>query len=151
MRLLALGLFLAFAACTNNAADTALRCANCPEVQVVRIIDGDTLDTTRGRVRLFGVDTPEPGQFCATEATERLRALAGDVVRLEDGPRLIGPYGRRLAYVYTHDGASIDEVLIAEGLATAWGRATPGLPGRAGAGGTEAACGVSVVSLLSNQ
>lgn len=66
--------------------------------------------------------SPERGQRCATEATERLRELAGDAVRLEDGPRLIGPYGRRLAYVYTHDGASIDEVLIAEGLAAAWTR-----------------------------
>ena len=89
---------------------------------MVRIIDGDTLDTSKGRVRLFGVDTPERGQRCAIEATERLRELAGDTVRLEDGPRLSDPYGRTLAYVYTVDGISIDAALIREGFATAWTR-----------------------------
>lgn len=96
--------------------------AEMERAMVVNVIDGDTLDTSRGRVRLVGVDTPERGQRCAVEATDRLRALAGDTVRLEDGPRLIGPFGRRLAYVYTEDGASIDEALIRDGLATAWTR-----------------------------
>ncbi len=67
------------------------------------------------------VDTPERGQRCATEATERLRELAGSTVRLEDGPRLTDTYGRTLAYVYTVDGISIDAALIREGLA-AWTR-----------------------------
>ena len=89
---------------------------------MVRIIDGDTLDTSKGRVRLFGVDTPERGQRCAIEATERLQELAGDTVRLEDGPRLTDQFGRILAYVFTQDGMSIDETLIREGLATAWAR-----------------------------
>ena len=92
------------------------------EVEVVRVIDGDTLDVTSGRVRLFGVDTPERGQRCAMEATERLRELAGDTVRLKDGPRLTDTYGRTLAYVYTVDGISIDAALIREGFATAWTR-----------------------------
>ena len=77
--------------------------------------------TTRGRVvRLFGVDTPERGERCASEARQRLRKLAGGKVRLEDGPRLTDRFGRVLAYVYTVDGLSIDEILIREGLATAW-------------------------------
>ena len=122
MRLCFLSVILALAACTATVAETTLRCADCPEAQVVRIIDGDTLDTSKGRVRLFGVDAPERGQRCATEATERLRELAGDEVRLEDGPRLTDPFGRTLAYVYTENGASIDEALIREGLATAWTR-----------------------------
>ena len=124
MRMLLLAL-LALVACTalvSTDVDSSLRCTACPEAQVVRIIDGDTLDTSRGRVRLFGVDTPERGQRRATEATERLRELAGDTVRLENGPRLIGPFGRRLVYVYTVEGVSIDATLIAEGLATAWTR-----------------------------
>ena len=125
MRLLVLGLLFAFAACTGtnpDAVDTSLRCADCREVRVIRVIDGDTLDTSVGTVRLFGVDTPESGQRCAKEATERLRELADDVVRLEDGPRLTDPFGRKLAYVYAQDGISIDAVLISEGLATAWTR-----------------------------
>ncbi len=66
MRLLGLGLFLAFAACSGNAAETPLRCDDCPAVQVVRIIDGDTLDTSSGHVCHFEVGTPERGQRRAT-------------------------------------------------------------------------------------
>ena len=125
MKLLLLGLFLAFAACTGNGTEfqgTILRCDGCPTARVVRIIDGDTLDTSRGRIRLFGVDTPEVGQPCASEATKRLRDLAGDTIRIEVGPRTADQYGRMLAYAYTEDGISIDEALIREGLAGAWMR-----------------------------
>jgi len=51
-----------------------------------------------------------------------MRELAGDTVRLGDGPRLTDTYGRTLAYVYTVGGISIDAALIREGLATAWTR-----------------------------
>ena len=85
-----------------------------------KVIDGDTLDSPSGRVRLFGVDTPERGQPCAAEATNLLSELAGSSVRVEDGPRLSDQVGRRLAYVYTESGSSIDEILVREGLGTAW-------------------------------
>ena len=119
MRILVLGLFLVVA-CAG--IETNLRCEDCFEVRVDRVIDGDTLDTSRGVIRLYGVDTPEVGQRCASQATERLRDLADDTIRIEVGPRTSDQYGRMLAYVYTHDGISIDEVLIREGLATAWTR-----------------------------
>lgn len=69
-------------------------------------------------------DVDGRGQFASAllvegDAEERLRELAGDVVPLENGPRITDAYGRTLAYVYTEDGASIDAALIAEGLATA--------------------------------
>ncbi len=108
-------------ACTATAVEkTQLRCDDCNEVRVSRVIDGDTLDTPSGRIRLFGVDTPETGQRCADEAANRLNELAGGSVRLEDGPRLADPFGRRLAYVYTEKGLSIDEILVREALGTAW-------------------------------
>ena len=114
--------FLALTACTATVAETALRCADCVQEQVIRVIDGDTLDTAKGRVRLFGDDTPERGERCPSEAKDRLQELAGDSVRLEDGPRKTDQFGRILAYVFTQDGVSIDEVLIREGLVTAWTR-----------------------------
>ena len=96
------------------------------QVEVLRVIDGDTLDVlisdVAHRVRLFGVDTPERGERCYNEATERLRQLAGDLVRIEPGPRTEDTYGRLLFYLYTPSGESIDETLIREGLATAWTR-----------------------------
>ena len=96
------------------------------EVQVVRVIDGDTLDILisdiKYRVRLFGVDTPERGERCYEEATERTRQLSGDAVRIEAGPRAEDRYGRQLFYLYTRSGESIDAMLIQEGLAAAWTR-----------------------------
>ena len=125
MRLVLIPFLAAIVACTsiaNDVGDTSLRCLDCAEEQVIRVIDGDTLDTTRGRIRLFGVDTQERGERCASKATDRLRELAGKTVRLEDGPRATDSFDRLLAYVYTKDGISIDETLILEGLATAWTR-----------------------------
>jgi endonuclease YncB( thermonuclease family) len=91
-------------------------------VEVTGVVDGDTIDTSIGRVRFFGVDTPERGEQCFTEATEFTRLLVGNQVRLEDGPRLEDTYGRRLAYVFGSSGNSIDVQLIAGGLAVAWTR-----------------------------
>ncbi|MCH7736072.1 MAG: hypothetical protein IH872_01595 [Chloroflexi bacterium] len=76
------------------------------------MINGDTVDTSRGRKRLFRVDTPERGERCGPEATDRLIVLAGDLFRPEDGPRLTDQFGRILAYVYTTDGFRVGEALI---------------------------------------
>jgi hypothetical protein len=66
-------------------------------------IDGDTVVTTRGTVRLIGMDTPERGQPCYQRAKTNaaMRAPAGSRVRLvkvlgrDDTDR----YGRKLRYV----------------------------------------------------
>ena len=104
---------------------TELRCPDCPTLEVSRVIDGDTFDSPAGRVRLSGVDTPERGQRCSKEATDRLRELAGRAFRVENGPRGTDRYGRLLYYVYTADGSSIDATLVREGLAWAWTRDGP--------------------------
>jgi len=52
---------------------------------------------------VFGVDTPERGEPCFTDATERFKGLAGETVRVEFGPRQEDRYGRILYYVYTQD------------------------------------------------
>lgn len=96
-------------------------------VRVVEIIDGDTLvvDSADGEhltVRLFGVNTPEIGDACYSDATARLAALAGDTVLLLPDVRLQDVGGRELRYVFTEDGASIDAALLNEGLAVAWRR-----------------------------
>jgi len=101
---------------------TSFSCTKCQLVEVNRVIDGDTIDTSIGRVRFFGVDTPERGDECFNEATDFTRLLVGTEVRLEDGPRLKDTYGRRLVYVYDSSGNSIDVQLIAGGFARAWTR-----------------------------
>ncbi len=120
MRLALIVILASIIACTSTVTETLLRCEDCPDARVTRVIDGDTLDIPAGRVRLYGVDTPEAGERCAAEAASRMNELAGNSVRLEDGPRLTDQFGRRLAYVYTEDGYSIDEILVREGLGTAW-------------------------------
>ena len=94
MRLEFIVIIAIIVACAGTAEQDSLRCTDCTDEPVIRVIDGDTLDTTRGRVRLFGVDTPEHGERCAAEATDRLQELAGDSVQLEYGPRLTDQFGR---------------------------------------------------------
>jgi endonuclease YncB( thermonuclease family) len=105
---------------THRGCRTTLCCEDCPSIRVSRVIDGDTLDSPAGRVRLFGVDTPERGERCYAQATELLRKLAGSSVRVEVGPRETDPNGRLLFYAYTRHGESIEERLIREGLGQAW-------------------------------
>ncbi len=114
-----------FVAENNQSAGpptTSFSCPDCQVVSVTNVVDGDTIDTSIGRVRFFGVDTPERGDDCFTEATDFTRLLVGNQVRLEDGPRLEDAYGRRLAYVFDTSGNSIDVQLIAGGFAEAWTR-----------------------------
>ena len=107
---------------SDGPPQTSIYCPDCQLVEVTGVVDGDTIDTSIGRVRFFGVDTPERGEQCFTEATEFTRLLVGNQVRLEDGPRLEDTYGRRLAYVFDGSGNSIDLQLITTGFATAWTR-----------------------------
>ena len=126
--LAAVTLVAALAACQSSTEPqrvimpTALTCPACATVTVTRVIDGDTLDTAQGRIRLFGIDAPERGERCFREATERLSELAGDLIRIESGPRAIGAFGRQLYYVYTMAGHNVEAILIREGLGRAWTR-----------------------------
>jgi endonuclease YncB( thermonuclease family) len=104
----------------DTTAASVLVCDDCALISVTRVIDGDTLVSNGQRIRLFGIDAPEAGERCAEGATDRLRQLAGDRVRIEGGPRSTDRFGRRLGYMYTEDGFSIDELMVAEGHAVAW-------------------------------
>ena len=70
---------------------------------VYRWIDGDTVDTSRGTIRLIGVDTPEKGRCGAATATKAARRWApvGSTVRLVNPSSVIDTdrYGRSLRYV----------------------------------------------------
>ena len=101
--------------CGNRRHPLSPRHSHAPTVNIRGAIDGDTLDIAVGALRLFGVDTQERGQQCSKEATDGRTGLAGDSIRVENGPRATGPCGRALYYVYTMAGYSIDAVLIREG------------------------------------
>lgn len=72
-------------------------------VKVIRWIDGDTVKTTKGTIRLVGLDTPERGRCGYKKATRiaKRTAPAGTVVRLGN-PRSVDDtdrYNRKLRYV----------------------------------------------------
>ena len=100
----------------------------------VRVIDGDTFDYGRERIRIADIDTPEVNGRCAFEselaarATARLDSLLGEgAFELHPNPngRDEDPYGRKLRIV-TRGGQSVGDVLVAEGLARTWtGRREP--------------------------
>jgi micrococcal nuclease len=118
----AFGLTLLLAGC--GAAPTEP--AQGREVEVVRVIDGDTIKVSGGEtVRLVGIDSPEskrpntPVECGAKRAASALRALlAGKTVLLRPDPTqdATDRYGRTLAYV---DIGSRDagEVMVRTGWA----------------------------------
>lgn len=84
--------------------------------EIVDWVDGDTVETTEGRVRLIGIDTPEMGDQCskAEDAKANAEALAppGTEVTLAHPASVsyTDKYGRLLRYVdvETEDGAAVD-------------------------------------------
>lgn len=85
---------------------------------VSEVIDGDTFTIDTGaetrRVRLIGVNTPEPEKCLSEEAKDTLTMLlSAKEVTLED--QFLDPYGRIMANVYV-DGAYINKEMLRLGL-----------------------------------
>ena len=92
------------------------------------VVDGDTIEHLGWRVRLADINTPEIGDAqCARERALGLQAKQRLIALMREGPfelvrvgeRDEDAYGRKLR-VLERDGASLGEVLIAEGLAHRW-------------------------------
>lgn len=101
------------------------------------VIDGDTVAIGAVRVRLLGIDTPEPDQICvapgvtiacgarATEALRQLLEPVGYLIACEPRYAQDDPYGRILAECWpgpeTRRGPSLSRSLAADGWAVPWG------------------------------
>lgn len=90
---------------------------------VTGVIDGDTiivaLNGQTYRVRYIGIDTPETGEPCGSEATSANAALvAGQTVRMVRDVSETDRYDRLLRYVYVGD-TFVNGELVAGGWADA--------------------------------
>ena len=92
-------------------------------VVVLDVVDGDTIETTVGTVRLIGIDTPEVGECNYEAATNELRgaiqANGNQVVLLTGKTEDKDKYGRLLRYVDTVDGVDLNGHMVTTGLAIA--------------------------------
>lgn len=105
---------------------------------VRRVIDGDTIELTDGRlVRYIGIDAPEvrrrarpgdrewrakkewvvdPEPFAREAAAANRRLVEGKPIQLEFDVQQEDRYGRALAYVYVGE-QMVNEALVADGYA----------------------------------
>ncbi|MGJ8616958.1 MAG: thermonuclease family protein, partial [Sulfitobacter sp.] len=94
----------------------------------VRVIDGDTLDVGRTRIRIHGIDAPETDQPCTTLRGENW--ACGDWITRQVRDRFQGAtarcepldkdrYGRVVARCFV-GGTDIGKTLVQEGLAFAY-------------------------------
>jgi endonuclease YncB( thermonuclease family) len=90
------------------------------------VIDGDTIDVARTRIRLLGLDAPESDQSCTDAAGKRwycghaathalIRHLAGQQLRCVG--TAFDRYRRLLAVCTLPDGADVNAWLVREGWA----------------------------------
>lgn len=114
--LLAAGLLVPLIGGTAQAATSSR--TTWTYAKVVRWVDGDTVRTTAGTIRLIGIDTPErgkPGAATATAWANRLaprgsRVRLGNPVSVKDKDR----YGRHLRYVVSRQ-VDVDRAQIVHG------------------------------------
>lgn len=97
--------------------------ANAQVAVVTRVIDGDTIEVSMDgrtyRVRYIGIDTPETGELCGSEATAANASFViGQTVEMVKDVSETDRYGRLLRYVYVGD-LFVNAVLVDQGFAEA--------------------------------
>jgi endonuclease YncB( thermonuclease family) len=115
----AVALVATFVVCGVQVASSAPADASATTARVVRWVDGDTVETTQGTVRLIGIDTPERGACGSAAATRQAQAIApaGSRVSLGNPASVIDrdKYGRKLRYVGTPTGRDVGLAQIRDG------------------------------------
>ena len=97
-------------------------------VQVVRVIDGDTIEVRIGwkreSIRYIGINTPETHHptkgveaYGKEASVANAKLVAGKTVRLEFDVDQRDRNGRLLAYVYLADGTFVNAWLVQQGYA----------------------------------
>lgn len=124
---LATAALLVFAACAPAAPEEAtavpLVADAATSVTFVAVVDGDTITTSAGAVRIIGIDTPERDQCGYDESSAAIGMLLtpGDAITLElpEGQNDQDSYGRLLRFVTTTDGVDVGLTQLQSGHAVA--------------------------------
>lgn len=89
----------------------------------ISVVDGDTIETSAGTVRIIGIDTPERGECGHDRSAATIAGVlaGGDAVTLEfpAGQNDQDRYGRLLRYVTTPGGVDLGMLQIEAGNAVA--------------------------------
>ena len=130
-----LSIFLAFAVPVLFGAAAGLAdtrpFAISGEVEVTRVVDGDSLRSGPLKIRLHGIDAPERKQTCKTDggddwpcgsaATSAMGEIIGAASRLACNLVDVDRYGRLIMRCHAGD-TDISEALVSRGLALAYRR-----------------------------
>ena len=82
-------------------------------INVTRIVDGDTIESTAGKIRLKGINCPEKNQLYSEEATEYLKQFQGKEIALEKTGK--DRYNRELGYLH-YQGKLINLEILKNGF-----------------------------------
>lgn len=89
----------------------------------VSVVDGDTIETSDGTVRIIGIDTPERGECGDNVASASIAGVlaAGDVITLDlpPGQNAQDQHGRLIRYVTTAAGVDLGMLQLQAGHAVA--------------------------------
>jgi micrococcal nuclease len=98
--------------------------AECFNGTVTEIVDGDTLDVDKVRIRLSMVNTPEKGENGyneATEFTESICPVGSNALVDEDDGQKEASYDRLIGVVYCNRSAeSVNQLLLEDGKAVVY-------------------------------
>jgi len=89
------------------------------ETIVIKIIDGDTIETELGTIRMLGINTPEKNKYLYQEAKDFLLFLENQTIYVLRDIEDRDKYDRLLRYVF-YENRLINLEIIEQGLGTAY-------------------------------
>ena len=101
---------------TGNCIDGENFKYNFEETIVLRVIDGDTIETEFGTIRLLGINTPEKNMQGYEEGKDFLKELENKTIDVLRDKEDTDKYNRLLRYVF-YNNKNINIEIIEKGLA----------------------------------
>lgn len=116
--IIAFFILLGYALSTIKSSNTNTTIINSKDIALVnRTIDGDTIDTNLGKIRLLGINTPEKKERLYEEAKNFTSQLENKEIIIIKTNEDKDQYGRLLRYV-EYNNNLVNEEILKKGLAT---------------------------------